>query len=83
MTSDFSISAKYLLLAFTYLFFLVLTINVQKPIRMYKTVDVVLGEIKYAIIGTPTTVQTPMRQMIAFDTFPIPSRARLKVIQGC
>ena len=66
-----------------FFFCLVLTINVQKPIRMYKTVDVVLGEIKYAIIGTPTTVQTPMRQMIAFDTFPIPSRARLKVIQGC
>ena len=80
MTSDFSISAKYLLLL---IFFLVLTINVQKPIRMYKTVDVVLGEIKYAIIGTPTTVQTPRRQIIALDTFPIQSRARLKVIQGC
>ena len=50
---------------------------------MYKTVDVVLGEIKYAIIGTPTTVQMPRRQIIAFDTFPMQSLARLKVIQGC
>ena len=83
MTSEFVISAQYLFLLFLWFLHLVLTINEQKPIKMYKTVDVVLGEIKYAIIGTPTTVQTPRRQIIALDTFPMQFLARLKVIQGC